>query len=205
MRIYKKLHNPQHLVQVDTRQHSMDYAEDVDLINNEDSNSRSKEANKRSNYWLIASLLGLLTEIVAIICSFSYASKYDESDSDLARVSAILLLVGLIGQTAGLCVVGYLASAFEGCNCQDPQDPQGLNLCLKYLLIITLPFIGPFQLIAAILMMVNNTENDAANVKVFGAFIIIMDIVATVLSVVYGCGVLICIFCPGTKKDNMAI
>ena len=56
-------------------------------------------------------------------------------------------------------------------------------LCL---LLLTIPVFGPLQLMASILMIANNTENDTANVKVFGAFIIIMDIIATVLSAVYG-------------------
>ena len=59
-----------------------------------------------------------------------------------------------------------------------------------------------FRLVAAVLMMVNNTENDAANVKVFGAFIIIMDFIAAALSTVYGVAVLPWAFCCQDGKIN---
>ena len=146
--------------------------------------------------------MGIITEIIAIICSFSFASKYDESDSGLSKLSAILLLVGLLGRTVGLVIVQWVASYIKDCACPDPNDPQGHNLCIKYLIILSLPFVGPLQLLAAIFMMVSNTENDAANVKVFGAFIIIMDFITVVLSVVYGIAVLIHIFCPIDKKEE---
>lgn len=109
----------------------------------------------------IAAVVSIFTEIISIIRSFSYASKYDETDSGLSMASAIVLLVGLLGRTAGFVVVQGLASKLEDCTCKDPNDPQGHNLCIKYLIILSLPFVDPLQLLATIFMMVSNTENDA--------------------------------------------
>ena len=138
-------------------------------------------------YWLIATGLCLLIEVIAIICTLSYKTTYDESGSDLAKAAVILLIIGLVGQTAGCCGLSLITEKVRECVgiC---NDQQGNNLCLVCLLLLTIPVFGPLQLMASILMIANNTENDTANVKVFSAFIIIMDIIATVLSVVYGVG-----------------
>ena len=50
-------------------------------------------------YWLIATGLCLLIEVIAIICTLSYKITYDESDSDLAKASVILLIIGLVCRT----------------------------------------------------------------------------------------------------------
>lgn len=171
---------------------------DANLLNNNNSNSCNKHSGK---YWFIAVGLCFLIEVTAIICTFSYKSKYDESDSDLAKVSGILLIVGLVGQTVGFCGVAVIAGPAIECG-EHCKDPQGNNPCLAYLLIGMIPFFGLFQFVAALLMMVNNTENDAANVKVFGAFIIVMDIIAAALSIVYGAGVLPWTFCCQDGKVN---
>ena len=179
---------------------------DAQLLNNDDDDLSSHD-NKKCNgmywsrYWFVAVGLCLLSiEVIAIICTFSYKTTYyDESDSDLAKVSVILLIIGLVGQIR-CCGLSLIAEEIQKCggHC---NDQQGNNLCLVCLLLLTIPAFGPLQLIASILMMVNNTENDTANVKVFGAFIIIMDIIATVLSIVYGVGT----FCCGqdnSRKEN---
>lgn len=142
----------------------------------------------------------LLQKSLRSYVHFSYKNKYDESDSDLAKVSGILLIVGLIGQTVGYCAVAAIAGKVIEC-CKNSKDPQE-NVCLAYLLIGIVPVFGLLQFVAALLMMVNNTENDTANVKVFGAFIIIMDITAAALSVVYGCGALSWAFCYQDGKVN---
>ena len=177
--------------------------EDDNLMSNEYYNNNEKDSKTKFRQKLkIASIFSIITEIISIICSFSYANKYDESDSGLSKASAILLLVGLLGRTVGFVVVQLLASKVEDWNCKDPNDPQGHNLCIKYLMILSLPFVGPLQLLATIFMMVSNTENDATNVKVFGAFIIIMDFITVILAIVYGITVLIGIFCPCDKEEQ---
>ena len=44
---------------------------------------------------------------------------------------------------------------------------------------------GLFQLISGCLMAVSTAANSAANVQAFGAFITILDFIASVLAVVY--------------------
>ena len=175
---------------------------DANRLNNDDNNCSSCI---KHGYWFIAVGLCFLVELIAIICTFSYKNKYDESDSDLAQVSGILLIVGLVGQTAGFCGVNVIAEKAIECG-ENCKDEHGNNVCLVYLLVVTIPVFGLLQFIAALLMMVNNTENDAANVKVFGAFIIIMDIIAAALSVVYGAVVLPWTFCcQDNRKENAAL
>ena len=117
-------------------------------INNEDPPAGT-EKQYIDCYLCIAIIFCFVIEIISVIYSFSYASKYDEYDSDLARISAILLFIGFIGQTVGFLAVVSVAPTLVKCcdNYKDSHNPGETNLCFKYLLITILPFVGPLQLI----------------------------------------------------------
>ena len=170
-------------------------------------NDKNKYNKCTGKHWFIAAVgLCFYIETVAIICTLSYERTYDESDSHLAIVSGILLIIGFVGQTIGCCGVSMIAVKVQECG-ESCKDQQGNDLCLVCLLLLIISVFGPLQLIASLLMMFNNTENDAANVKVFGAYIIIMDLIATILSVVYGVGILVWAFCcqDNSRKENIIL
>ena len=115
---------------------------EVDANPSNDDNSNNCYNNKlNGKYWCIAICLCLLIEVIAIICTFSYKHKYDESDSDLAQVSGILLIVGLVGQTVGFCGIAAIAEKAIECG-EKLKEPHGNNPCFAYLLIVIIPVFG---------------------------------------------------------------
>ena len=72
---------------------SMEVNGDAEFSVNNDDDFSSHDNKKCSGmywlrYWFVAvGFVCLLIEVIAIICTFSYKTTYDESDSDLAKVS----------------------------------------------------------------------------------------------------------------------
>ena len=154
------------------------------------------------------------TTFISMACTWAYMKDYDEEDEGLAAAAAILTSIAFTGATFGICAkccscfpgVSETAKAIEVLgDVRKATEGEDSELCTCIYITTVVLFglifalsVGPLQLISAALMTKSVVVNTAVNVKVFGAFIVALDVMATFTGFCFGC--FLCIVCAKGDK-----
>ena len=164
---------------------------DTENSNDSSQNNNSKGCSKSTKCGCALAITCLVLEVISLICTYSFAMQYDESEGVAARASWIIMIISVIGQIFGCCIIRKIGetgkAASEECNCGEI-----LGLALYAMGILSIVPSGLGQIGATAAIIVATANNTASNVIAFGVFIAVLDAVAVLTSISY----IYFVYCP---------